>query len=151
MKEQMVDEKDLKILAILKDNSKLTTNKISKKLRIPVTTVHNRIKKLEKLGVIEKYTLKINQKLIGKNITAYIFIKIKNIASEKNTNPQEIIRKIKNIHSVESVELITGPYDAIAKASVSNVDELNILVTHDIRTNEYVERTETAIILKTIY
>ena len=43
-----VDDKDRKILDLLENNSKLTTNQLSKKTAIPITTIHNRIKKLEK-------------------------------------------------------------------------------------------------------
>ena len=52
-----MDEKDEKILKLLKENSKLTTQQISKKTLIPITTIHNRIKKLEKEGIIKKLCL----------------------------------------------------------------------------------------------
>jgi len=53
-----LDDKDWQILEILKDNAKLTSHKISKKTAIPITTVHNRIKKLEMNGIIKKYAPK---------------------------------------------------------------------------------------------
>ncbi|MBI2546550.1 winged helix-turn-helix transcriptional regulator [Candidatus Woesearchaeota archaeon] len=58
MKETL-DEKDLKILEILMEDSSLSTHKISKKTLIPVTTVLNRIRKLKALGVITRYSLDI--------------------------------------------------------------------------------------------
>ena len=51
-----MDKKDKTILELLNENSKLTTSQISKKTIIPITTVHNRIKKLEKEGIITGYT-----------------------------------------------------------------------------------------------
>ena len=56
-----VDDKDRKILDLLKENSKLSTSKISKKLNLPITTVFHRMKKLEKNGVIKKYTIDIDE------------------------------------------------------------------------------------------
>ena len=51
----MLDEKDTQILNLLKDNAKLTSSQISKLTRIPITTIHNRIKKLEKEKIIKNY------------------------------------------------------------------------------------------------
>ena len=57
-----MDEKDEQILQILLINSKLSTHQISKKTGIPITTVHNRIKKLTKKGIIKGYTIVIDHK-----------------------------------------------------------------------------------------
>ena len=57
-----MDDKDEQILQILKENSKLSTHQISKKTRIPITTVHNRIKKLKKEEIIKKYSIIIDKK-----------------------------------------------------------------------------------------
>ena len=48
----ILDDKDKKIIEILKENSRLSTQQISKKTLIPITTVHHRIKKLEKEKII---------------------------------------------------------------------------------------------------
>ena len=52
----MIDEKDLRILTFLRQNSKLTNEELSKRISMPITTVHNRVKRLERLGVIKSYT-----------------------------------------------------------------------------------------------
>ena len=67
-----MDKKDAKILKVLKENAKLSTQQISKKTLIPITTVHHRIKKMEKEGVINGYTTIVDNKKIGKNIAAYV-------------------------------------------------------------------------------
>jgi len=72
----LIDEKDSKILEVLVENSNLSTHKISKKTLIPVTTVNNRIKKLKELGVIKKYTIEIDKKKLGYNLSAYILVTI---------------------------------------------------------------------------
>jgi DNA-binding Lrp family transcriptional regulator len=71
-----LDKKDLQILELLKRDSKLTTSKIAKKTLIPTTTIHNRIKKLEKSGIIKNYTLNLDWKKLGKNITAFILVSV---------------------------------------------------------------------------
>src|SRR3989344_93596 len=92
-----LDEKDNKILEILKQNSKLTTQQISKRLRIPITTIHNRIKKLEKEEIIKNYTVNLNYKKLNLSVIAYILITINyNIPGHK-IQQEEIAREIKKL------------------------------------------------------
>jgi len=65
-----LDKTDLKIIEALKTNAKQTTSQISKKFNIPITTVHNRIKKLEKNGVIKTYSPVLDYHKLGKFIYA---------------------------------------------------------------------------------
>ena len=67
-----IDETDLSIIEILRRDASLSTKEISKKIRIPITTIHNRIKKLKQEGVIQRYTIAIDEKKLGKLIYAYI-------------------------------------------------------------------------------
>ena len=144
----VLDDKDLKILALLSENSKLTTSKISRKLLIPITTVHNRIKKLEKNGIIKKYTIKVDYKLIGKPVLSYIFIKVNyNALSSQNLNQDYLIKKIRAIENICSIELVTGDYDLIVKLRVRDLDELSNVITNQIRVITGIERTDTTIVL----
>ena len=72
----IMDNKDEKILELLRENSKLTTHQISKKTLIPITTIHNRIKKLEQEGIIKRYTLELDNKKLGKELAAFIHITV---------------------------------------------------------------------------
>ena len=64
----MINEKDKNILSILEKDAKLSMRKIAAKVKLPVTTIHNRIKKMESLGIIEGYVVKLNKKKLGKNV-----------------------------------------------------------------------------------
>ncbi|HLN88684.1 MAG TPA: winged helix-turn-helix transcriptional regulator, partial [Candidatus Binatia bacterium] len=50
-----LDEKDLAILTLIQENSKLTANQIAKKINIPITTVFAKIKRMEEMGIIKQY------------------------------------------------------------------------------------------------
>lgn len=143
-----MDEKDEKILELLKENSKLTTQQISKKILIPITTVHNRIKKLEKNGIIKKYTLEIDNKKIGKNITAYIHIVVDyKLLKGIKMSQLELANKIKQNEYVEEAAMVTGGTDIIIKMRAKNVDELNYFVTKYLRNIDGIEKTQTTIVL----
>lgn len=144
----IMDEKDERILEILKENSSLSTQQISKRTSIPITTVHNRIKKLKKDGVIEKYTVVLNHKKIGKAISSYISVIVDYRYTKQSQH--EMAKKLKSKDFVEEVSIVTGSTDMIVKIRVKDIDELNHFVIKYLRMLEGVERTETLVILDEI-
>ena len=73
-----LDSKDLKIIEILNQNSRLSIRDIAKKTQIRPSTVHQRIQKLIKNNIIERFTLKLNNKAINENFIVFMFITTKN-------------------------------------------------------------------------
>ena len=70
------DAIDKKLIAFLQEDAKQTNKELSAKLNLSVTAVYERIKKLEKEGVIEKYVALINKEKIGKAFVAFCHIKL---------------------------------------------------------------------------
>ena len=144
----VMDAKDEKILAVLKENSRLSSQEISKKTLIPITTVHNRIKKLLKEGVIKKFTIQLDPKKIGKNIAAYILITVDYKAlKQAKTTQHELSKRLKNNVAVEEAAMITGTSDIILKVRVEDIEKLDKFVTVDLRNINGIEKTQTAIVL----
>ncbi|UCE14552.1 MAG: winged helix-turn-helix transcriptional regulator, partial [Candidatus Heimdallarchaeota archaeon] len=69
-----IDSIDHKIIQFLKKNGKISRRKIAEELKISPQTVQNRIKALQERGIILGYTIITNEKKIGKEITAFIFV-----------------------------------------------------------------------------
>ena len=146
-----MDKKDEKILELLRENSKLTTNQISKKTLIPITTVHNRIKKLEKEGIIKKYSVELDNKKLGKNLAAFIHITVDyKLLKEMKISQHDLAKKIKQNESVEDAAMVTGGTDIIIKVRVKDVDELDYFVTKHLRNIEGIEKTQTMVVLNEI-
>ena len=147
----IMDEKDERILDVLKENGKLSTQQISKKTSIPITTVHNRIKKLEKDGIIKNYTIVLDNKKIGKAIAAYVQIIVDyKFLKEKKMSQHDLAKKLKQHEFVEEVAMITGGTDIIIKVRVKNIEELDNFVTQYLRNIEGIEKTQTMVILNEI-
>ncbi len=145
-----LDKKDLKIIEILKQNSKQTTSQISKKFNIPITTVHNRIKKLEKLGIIKNYTVVLDYKKLDKGILSYILSSVMYVLPNgEKISQEEVAKEIKKI-GAEEVSIVTGGTDLIIKVRVKDVEELNEFVIKKLRSIKGVDKTQTVIVLKEI-
>ena len=73
----MLDQTDIQILNLLKKNSRMQWQEIGEDVHLTGQAVKNRISKMEKAGVIEGYTVKINSAIIGKDVTAFITVFMK--------------------------------------------------------------------------
>ncbi len=146
-----IDATDIKIINSLKKNGKDSYRELSKKLLMPLTTIHNRIRKLESNGIIKGYSIILNNKKLGKDLAAYILIKADyNSLKHTGTTQQQLAEKIKNSLNAEDVALITGFRDIIIKVRCFNIDELNTLITKELRTIQGIKSTETLVILEEI-
>lgn len=145
----VMDEKDRKIIEALKEHAKLSTQQIAKKTLIPTTTVHNRIRKLEKEGIIKGYTVVLDNRKLGRNLAAYVFLSVDHNIIKKIGKPS-LAREIRKMEFVEDVALITGTHDMIIKARVESIDQLDKLVVEKIRNLDGIARTETCVILSEV-
>lgn len=145
-----LDDKDYTILNELRDHGRWSTQQISKKTRIPITTVHNRIKKLEAQGIIKGYTTVLDNKLTG-DITSFVLISVMyHLPKGEVINQEELAEKIRKNENVEEVNIITGATDLIAKVRTKTMDELNNFVIRYLRSIPGIERTQTLVVLKII-
>jgi DNA-binding Lrp family transcriptional regulator len=129
-----LDAKDRKILEKLKQDSRQTVRDIAKQTGIRPSTVHQRITKLKKEGVIEKFTVKLNNKSVGEDFIVIMFI------STKKDLPNTFFQ---NRH-IKEVFGVTGEYDLMLKLKFADIDEFNRFVI-GLRKNREIEKTRTSV------
>lgn len=112
-----LDNKDLKIIEILKENSREPIKSIAKKTNIRPSTVHQRIQRLIKNNIIDKFTIKLNDKAVGENFIAFLLV--------KGTTSEYINNKFLNSKNVREVFGITGEYDVLVKLKFRDVEDFN--------------------------
>ena len=143
-----MDQKDIQIIEILKSNARLTIKEIAKKVKLPITTVHNRIKKLELNSIIKNFTINLNYQELGKPLLALILVTVNyNVVTGHKIDQAEIARKIKHLEGTEEVSIVTGDTDIILKVRMSSVDELNKYITEKLRNIEGIDKTKTMLVL----
>lgn len=141
----MLDNKDLEILEVLKHHAKWTTHHISKKTLIPVTTVHNRIKKMEKMGIIKGYTAILDHKKLGEAVSAFVLVKVSSENPIKRGS--EILKELEKFKEVHEAYTLTGNHDIIMRISLKNIEQLNRFIERINDINGII-RAQTSIILK---
>ena len=146
-----MDETNRKIIEALEQNSRLSTNEIWKITGIPQTTAYNRIKKLKEEGIIEKFTIKLNKKKIGKGLAAYILCTVSYRTTKgKKLSQIDVAKKVKAMSAVEDVSIVTGDIDLIVKVAVKDVGTLNDFIVNELRDVEGIEKTVTCVVLSEV-
>lgn len=140
-----LDQIDVAIIEILKKNCRLSLDEIAKKVGIPKSTLHYRIKRLEEEGIIEGYYTKINNEKLGKNFLTVTFIR----AKYKSGYHEKVGQELSKIPGVWAVYFVFGENDfIIITRSESTEDYLKKLET--IMNMPEIERTNTQVIAKVI-
>ena len=138
-----IDKYDEKILTELMGNAKMPLRKLASKLKISFVTVMNRIKRLEKEGIIERYTPKVNYGKLGYGI--HIIVEVR-IAKGKLLELEKRIAMTPQIYSVYDT---TGEFDAVLIGRFKTTRAMDNFLKK-IQTYDFVERTSTRLILNTI-
>jgi len=140
-----LDNNDFAIIDELKKNSRLSEKKLSKKTGIPMTTVHNRIKKLRELKIIKKFTIELDYTLLGKPITAYVLIK-----TMPGVDQKILLSELSRMANVKEVAMVTGEFDLLFKVKTASMEELNKLVVQKLRKEKTIAETRTLMSYETI-
>jgi DNA-binding Lrp family transcriptional regulator len=138
-----MDELNYKILEKLNENARKSYREIARELSISLTTVANRIKRMENEKVIERYIPLINQEKIGYDLTAVINVKI------SHGKLLEVQEKISKDNHVSSIYDITGDWDSLIIANFRDRKDLNNFIKN-VLTMDYVEKTNTQIVLNIV-
>ncbi|MEK6968136.1 MAG: Lrp/AsnC family transcriptional regulator [Nanoarchaeota archaeon] len=138
-----LDETDKQIINSLLQNSRLSLREIAKKTGISVATAMNRLKKLESSSLITGYTTKVDYEKAGFDIEVMIEIRI------SKGKLFEVENKIAIHPNVFAVYDVTGSFDCIIFARFPGRRQMDAFLKK-VQTFEFVERTETKLILNTI-
>lgn len=146
----MPDEKDFQILEMLIDNARISHRDISKATKIPTMTVMNRIKKMEKEGVIKRYSAKIDHEKIGLGIVSYVLINTSfPHVQKKQTTQVEIAKQFAKYPFISCISTLTGKKDILLRVRARDIRELQRFVTK-IAQIEGIGNTETMVVLEDV-
>ncbi|MFN8355280.1 MAG: Lrp/AsnC family transcriptional regulator [Spirosomataceae bacterium] len=119
-----LDDTDRRILSLLQENGRLTVREIAEQVNLSLTPVHDRIKKLENQGIIERYVALINAKKLGKALTVYCFVTLDKQRQESFLEFNEAIR---TIPQVIECSVVSGNQDYLLKIVVEDMETYNNL------------------------
>ncbi len=127
----------MKILSELTKDASISVPQLSKKLNVNASVLYSRIKRLGKRSLIKKFTVIINEGMLGINVKATVGI---------NRDPklkEPIHSELLKISEVRSLSEVTGRFDMIVNINARTLEELHNIVIERIGKIEGIQNTET--------
>jgi DNA-binding Lrp family transcriptional regulator len=147
-----LDDKDVGILALIQENSKLTAKQIAKKINAPITTVFAKTKRMEELGVIRVYRAILAPEKLNSGTAAFILASVsyRTKADDAPVSQRVVAEEIAKFPEVQEVHIITGDWDLLIKLRAENVDAIGKFVVDKLRLIKGLEKTLTCMVFETV-
>ena len=136
------DDLDMKLLFELTQDGSISVPILSKKLGINASVLYSRIKRLMKKKLIKKFTIDIDESLLGIGVKASVGI-------NRDPKYKDVIhKKFMEITEVVSISEVTGRFDIIIDVYAKNLEVLHAVVIEKIGKIEGIQNTETFVELQ---
>ena len=143
MSQPLLDRIDCEIVRLLQKNGRLSNKQIAAAVRLAPSTCHERIKNLQRSGVIRGTHAEVDLRAVGLNLEALAFIKLGNY--ERGV-VDRFLNKIGSIPEVRRVFLVSGRHDVIVHVAVKDIDHLRNLGFDHFTNQPEVVNIETSIV-----
>jgi Lrp/AsnC family transcriptional regulator, leucine-responsive regulatory protein len=119
----MIDSIDLSILNIIQNNGRISNAELSRTVGMAPSGVLERVKKLEKQGIIVGYEVRLNHKALGVSLSTFIQIK-----TTDSVGSTDIGKQLAEIREIQEVHWIAGEFNYLIKAKINTTDTLTALL-----------------------
>ncbi len=137
---QSLDEIDHRLIDLLRDNSRLPTATLARKLGVSRGTVQNRIDRLVAGGVIQGFTIRLEGEVDSGVIVAITSLEI------RSSDHKPVIGQLKRIPEIARIYATNGRWDLIVEIRTLDLASLDRILTA-VRTIKAVSASETSILL----
>ncbi len=134
MTKMQPDSQDNIILALLRKNSRMPIREIAKKTNIRPSTVHQRIHKLVSNRIIEKFTVKLDNRAVNENFIVFMLV----------STDKDLEKSFFEDKRIKEVFGVTGEFDLILKLKFKDIEEFNNYLI-SLRKNENIRKTVTMV------
>lgn len=141
----MLDATDTRILELLQADARMPNTEIAKEVDLVPSAVLERIRRLEKKGVIEGYAARVNPKALGQGLAAYIAVR-----STERVGTAETARQIAKLPQVLEVHHVAGEDCLMVKVRCADTEALTRLLREGFGRIRSIESTRTTIVLETV-
>lgn len=138
-----MDATDKRIIEELTKNARITGAQIARKIHLSVPAVTERLRKLDKSGAIDYYTVRVNRNKLDLKLMAYIQVWL------DHTKASQTKDYILRLEEVLECHHTAGDCDLLLKVLVKDTAELEELLAKKIKGNAAITKTSTTIVLST--
>ncbi|AWV99247.1 Lrp/AsnC family transcriptional regulator [Arcticibacterium luteifluviistationis] len=142
-----IDPVDLKILKLLVKDGLCTNKEIAAELNLTTTPVHERIKRLRRDGVIEKYTIELNRKKLHRNLLVFCSVSLKEHAAEFL---EKFEKDIQTLPEVVECYCVSGGADFLLKVIVEDMDQYKLFILNKLSALSNIGNAQSQFVVKEV-
>lgn len=142
-----IDKIDRAIIAVLQTNAKMTLTDLAEQVGLSKTPCQQRIKKLERSGVILGYNVRINYQLLGENYVAFVQVKL---SETKTLALKAFNRAVREVSEIEACHMMAANYDYLLKVRTQSMDSFRTVLAEKISTLPHVLQTSTFVAMENV-
>ncbi|QHT72051.1 Lrp/AsnC family transcriptional regulator [Rhodocytophaga rosea] len=142
-----LDTKDLEILRLLQVNAKLTVREIASKIHLSSTPVHERIKRMEKNGVIQQYAALVDHRLVNKGIMVICQVSLK---EHDKKMAQLFINAVLQFKEVIECYNISGEFDFMLKIVTESMDSYHQFFVNQLSEVKGIGQTKSIFVMNVV-
>lgn len=143
----LLDEIDIQLLNLIQQDAKYTHKYLSIQLNLSTTAIHERIKKLERVGVIKKYAAILDRKILERELLVFSHVKLVRHSQQNIADFETQIAKLKEVHECYH---ISGDYDYILKMSFENMDVYREFMVNQLTTIPSIGSTHSLFVINEV-
>ena len=141
--DELLDDLNLKILDVLGKDSSVSFVEVAKQVNVSDATVHNRVQRLIAAGIINKFTISVNNSRLGYSHIAYLGINIECGFVDEVTDNLCKVDEVLEVHEMH------GLFDLFIKLRAKDLEQLRHIVQNKICKLQHILETELMTVLKT--
>ncbi len=138
----MLDQKDKIILKILQENARTSNAEIARHMGMTASAIYERVKKLEKAGIVKNYEARLEPSVLGLNLLSIVLISLYDLTKMRDTG-----KVLAGFDKIQEIHYIAGKGSIMAKVRTSGTEDLEKLLD-SINLIDNVKNTESTIVLK---
>ena len=142
-----MDMIDKQILTLLQDNARIKKSEMARELNLPATTLQERIRRLEKNGIIKKYQVLVDPEMIGFSVQAFVAV---TLDRHESSDIRDFERSVKTIPNIKACYHSSGRFDYLLHLVTRDLNELGVLVKTRITSLPDFGRCETHLVFSEI-
>ena len=123
-----IDKTDKMILELLQNNSKITFKEIGEKLDMAASSIHHRVKKLEKNRVIQNYSINIDPFKVGYATIAILGLSVDPVKMK------QVVKELSKFDEIQLVVITSGDHDIVIQMMAENEKKMWRFINENIKT-----------------
>lgn len=140
----MLDDISLRILKILQEKARIPNVEVARQVEMAPSAVLERIRKMERQGIIDGYEVRLNPEQFDRRQIAFIEIGTRSVGDHPDTG-----RKLAAIPEIQEVHYVAGVDCFLVKLRIADTAELATVIKEKIAAIKEVVSTKTTTVLQT--